>query len=85
MRKKVRNIIILIIAVCLFVTVIVLTNDKFKTMYNTEKIIPCIIFLMFILIGIILICLLHSNSKQEVANEEDIVFSEGEVYHGKRK
>ena len=43
MGEKVIKIIFLLIAICLFVTVIVLTNDKFKMVCNTGKIIPIII------------------------------------------
>ena len=57
MGEKVIKIIFLLIAICLFVTVIVLTNDKFKMVCNTGKIIPIIIILLFVLIGIILIFL----------------------------
>lgn len=57
MGEKVIKIIFLLIVICLFVTVIVLTNDKFKMVCNTGKIIPIIIILSFVLIGIILIFL----------------------------
>lgn len=57
MGEKVIKIIFLLIAICLFVIVIVLTNDKFKMVCNTGKIIPIIIILLFVLIGIILIFL----------------------------
>lgn len=58
MGEKVIKIIFLLIAICLFVTVIVLTNDKFKMVCNTGKIIPIIIIILsFVLIGIILIFL----------------------------
>lgn len=58
MGEKVLKFFFLLIAIVLFITVIVLTNDKFKVMYNTEKVIPIIVMVLFImLIGVILIYL----------------------------